>query len=169
MENPQMEQTIWAIIDYEGYLNCTSTTKERADKIVEEGDNEGDFRAVEMQLYGEPPCWTALKQQVEKNLATLYEDRDEFIEDTDPNEPFRSKEYGLEKGCLIQLVPKKRMDEIQNGDYEYGYKKYRVHLKAIKKEIKSVSEDGQQIIFENINGVISFLVDKDFETINIIF
>jgi len=36
-----------------------------------------------------------------------YESREDFIEDTDQNEPFRSKKFGFEKGCLIQLLPKK--------------------------------------------------------------
>ena len=37
-----------------------------------------------------------------------YDSRDHFIFDTDEKEPFRSKEYGLEKGCLIQLIPKSK-------------------------------------------------------------
>lgn len=36
-----------------------------------------------------------------------YSSREEFIEDTDKNEPFRSKKTEYEKGCLIQLLPKK--------------------------------------------------------------
>lgn len=46
-----------------------------------------------------------------------YESRDDFIEDTHPNEPFRSKEYGFEKGCLIQLLPRDKMKDILDGDY----------------------------------------------------
>jgi len=34
-----------------------------------------------------------------------YVNRQEFIEDTDPIEPYRSKSTGFEKGCLILLVP----------------------------------------------------------------
>ena len=30
-----------------------------------------------------------------------------FIDDTDSDEPFRSLKTGFEKGCLIQLVPRK--------------------------------------------------------------
>jgi putative phage-type endonuclease len=37
-----------------------------------------------------------------------YEDKEEFIRDTDLNEPFRSKTTGMEKGCLIQLIPKNK-------------------------------------------------------------
>jgi putative phage-type endonuclease len=46
-----------------------------------------------------------------------YINHREFIEDTDPLEPFRSKIYGFEKGCLIQLIPKKRMNEESNDHY----------------------------------------------------
>jgi len=40
-----------------------------------------------------------------------YTDRDEFINDTDELEPFRSKKYKYEKGCLIQLLPKDKISE----------------------------------------------------------
>lgn len=40
-----------------------------------------------------------------------YVDKDEFINDTDEREPFRSKKFGFEKGCLIQLIPKKRVND----------------------------------------------------------
>jgi putative phage-type endonuclease len=36
---------------------------------------------------------------------TEYPNRNAFIEDTDANEYFRSKETGYEKGCVIQLLP----------------------------------------------------------------
>jgi hypothetical protein len=35
-----------------------------------------------------------------------YKDRQEFVDDTDSCEPFRSKKTELEKGCLIQLMPR---------------------------------------------------------------
>jgi len=47
-----------------------------------------------------------------------YESRQDFIEDTDPNEHFRSIETKFEKGCLIQLLPKKRMQDIIDGKYQ---------------------------------------------------
>jgi len=34
-----------------------------------------------------------------------YADRQTFLDDTDPTEPFRSKSTGFEKGVMIQLVP----------------------------------------------------------------
>src|SRR5439155_16971295 len=46
-----------------------------------------------------------------------YESRDEFIEDTDPNETFRSLQHKFEKGCVIQLLPKARMTDIINDKY----------------------------------------------------
>ena len=56
-----------------------------------------------------------------------YEDRDEFMRDTDENEPFRSKLTGFEKGCLIQMLPKDKIEDIKNGKYLdvlYGSSKY---------------------------------------------
>ncbi|QKF93790.1 YqaJ-like viral recombinase domain protein [Fadolivirus algeromassiliense] len=47
-----------------------------------------------------------------------YESRQEFIEDTDPNEPFRSIKTKFEKGCVIQLLPKKRMTDVIEGKYK---------------------------------------------------
>lgn len=47
-----------------------------------------------------------------------YDSRDEFINDTDPNEPFRSKETQFEKGCVIQLLPKNKMEDIINGKHD---------------------------------------------------
>jgi len=47
-----------------------------------------------------------------------YNNRDEFIEDTDLVEHFRSRQTGLEKGCVVQLLPKRRMNEILNGGYD---------------------------------------------------
>jgi putative phage-type endonuclease len=47
----------------------------------------------------------------------LYKSREEFIADTDEKEPFRSKQFGFEKGCLIQLMPLNRANDIKNGKY----------------------------------------------------
>ena len=44
---------------------------------------------------------------------TEYESRDEFINDTDKAEPFRSKTYGFEKGVIIQVLPLSKRDEAQ--------------------------------------------------------
>lgn len=56
-----------------------------------------------------------------------YESRHEFNNDTDKNEPFRSKTTGFEKGCIIQLLPKDKMKDIIEGNYNdivYGHSKY---------------------------------------------
>jgi putative phage-type endonuclease len=47
-----------------------------------------------------------------------YEDRDAFIKDTKADEPFRSKTSGMEKGCVIQLLPKNKMKGVLDGDYQ---------------------------------------------------
>lgn len=47
-----------------------------------------------------------------------YKSRTEFIEDTHLDEPFRSKKTNFEKGCLIQLYPKSRIQEVIDGMYE---------------------------------------------------
>jgi uncharacterized protein (UPF0147 family) len=46
-----------------------------------------------------------------------YNNREDFISDTDPDEPFRSLSTGNEKGCLIQLVPMDRANDIKEGKY----------------------------------------------------
>lgn len=46
-----------------------------------------------------------------------YESREQFLEDTDINEPFKSQETGFEKGCLIQLLPINKASTIGTGDY----------------------------------------------------
>jgi len=46
-----------------------------------------------------------------------YNNREEFIKDTNLEEPFRSIKYGFEKGCLIQLIPKKRINDVLNKKY----------------------------------------------------
>jgi len=47
-----------------------------------------------------------------------YNNREDFIADTHPTEPFRSKETSFEKGCLIQLLPKSKMADILDGKYD---------------------------------------------------
>lgn len=50
-----------------------------------------------------------------------YSDRAEFIEDTDPTEPFRSLETGFEKGCLIQLIKKSKANDTIDNYWETIY------------------------------------------------
>lgn len=46
-----------------------------------------------------------------------YSSREDFIKDTHPEEPWRSLKNNLEKGCVIQLIPKSRKKDIEEGDY----------------------------------------------------
>jgi putative phage-type endonuclease len=46
-----------------------------------------------------------------------YDNRAQFIRDTNSKEPYLSKSTGFEKGCLIQLLPKKKIPDILNGHY----------------------------------------------------
>ena len=50
-----------------------------------------------------------------------YESRDEFVLDTDPIIPYISKEHQMEKGCVIQLLPKARITEFCLWDAIYIY------------------------------------------------
>jgi len=58
-----------------------------------------------------------------------YENREEFIADTNVKEPFRSKETGFEKGCLIELIPSSSIPLIKNGKKEVYNKD--IHNKEI--------------------------------------
>lgn len=64
-----------------------------------------------------------------------YSDRDEFICDTDPNEPFRSKTTKFEKGCIIQLLPKDKMNDIINGKYKEVVESKSIFIYAPKIEM----------------------------------
>lgn len=44
-----------------------------------------------------------------------YRDRNEFLWDTQKDEPFRSLKTGFEKGCLIQIIPKSRVEETKEN------------------------------------------------------
>lgn len=50
-----------------------------------------------------------------------YRSREKFMQDTDLNEPFRSKETGFEKGCLIQLIKKVKAGDSMNNYNETVY------------------------------------------------
>jgi putative phage-type endonuclease len=47
-----------------------------------------------------------------------YNSREDFIKDTSTTDKFRSDTFNFEKGCLIQLMPRKKMKEIQSGKYD---------------------------------------------------
>lgn len=84
---------------------------------------EGDVKGTICPLY----YWAQVQLQLEccdldecdfwQCDIREYDDRDQFVADTHSEEPFRSKETGFEKGCLIQLIPKRRMNDVVNGKY----------------------------------------------------
>ena len=78
-------------------------------KICTEGDLDGDicphyyYVQVQTQLFvtGMDEC-DFLQCQIEE-----YDSWEEYFQDSNPNIPGLSKKTNLEKGCLIQLLPKK--------------------------------------------------------------
>ncbi|MFT4741579.1 MAG: alpha-glucosidase, partial [Marivirga sp.] len=93
-----------------------------------------------------------------ETTSTLYEDDGQ------------TKDYERGFSCIKSLIYTPSANEIkikqlQNGDYDFGYDHYRIHLKALTKPVHSITVDSEQIIFENIDGIISFMVKKDFDTI----
>lgn len=84
---------------------------------------------------------------------TEYNSREDFINDTNPDEPWRRIKNNLEKGCVIQLIPKARKKEIEDGNYlnviwedaifmypdsiEWGPKKIDEWIEKCKKIIKT--------------------------------
>jgi putative phage-type endonuclease len=88
-----------------------------------------------------------------------YKNKDEFLKDTDVNEPFRSKFNQLEKGCTIQLLPKEKRQESYD-DYFNTIFEYSTHIyppkvqmspyecdKWIEEQLKLVETDKQ---YENV-------------------
>ncbi len=52
---------------------------------------------------------------------TEYESKEAFLNDTNLKEPFRSKQTGMEKGCLIQIVPMNKHEELKNNYWDTVY------------------------------------------------
>lgn len=46
-----------------------------------------------------------------------YSSKQEFENDTKINEPYKSIKYGFEKGCLVQIIPKDKMNLVNSGQY----------------------------------------------------
>lgn len=52
-----------------------------------------------------------------------YNTRESFLADTDPKSPFKSKSFGYEKGCIIQLLPQsdfKNMTKLEYDKFVWG-------------------------------------------------
>lgn len=45
-----------------------------------------------------------------------YDDKEEFLRDTNLDQPFLAKSSNMEKGCLIQLLPKSKVNELKDKD-----------------------------------------------------
>lgn len=84
-----------------------------------EGDIKGEicpiYYWVQVQLQLE--CCDLSKCDFWQVSLIEYADKDDFLRDTDLEEPYLSRTSGFEKGCIIQLLPKSRIEEINNGDY----------------------------------------------------
>jgi len=84
-----------------------------------EGDIKGEicpiYYWVQVQLQLE--CCDLEKCDFWQVSLIEYTDKDDFLRDTDLEEPYLSRTSGFEKGCVIQLLPKNRIEEINNGEY----------------------------------------------------
>lgn len=88
-------------------------------KIKQKGEIKGEicpiYYWVQVQLQLE--CCNLEECDFWQCDIQQYENREDFNNDTDENEPFRSKTTGMEKGCLIQLLPKDKIKEASDGKY----------------------------------------------------
>ena len=98
-------------------------------KILDEGEIKGEicpiYYWIQVQLQLE--CCDLDECDFWQCDIWEYEDKEEFLRDTDLDEPFRSKSMGMEKGCIIQLMPKSKYEDIKSGKYLdvlYGESKY---------------------------------------------
>jgi putative phage-type endonuclease len=102
-----------------------------------------------------------------------YETREAFMEDTDEKEPFRSKSYGMEKGCLIQLLPRAKMGELRNKPNEiiFGESKFlyppRIDMSPLQCDVW-ISETVNNLEQKMINDVIEKYSDIKFRILNAI-
>lgn len=90
-------------------------------KILTEGDIKGEICPlhywVQVQLQLE--CCDLDECDFWQCKITEYNNKEQFISDTENNEPFRSAETGFEKGCVIQLMPKSSWTTIDSGEMTY--------------------------------------------------
>ncbi|ATZ80636.1 YqaJ viral recombinase [Bodo saltans virus] len=123
-----------------------------------------------------------------QNTITEYKTRQEYIDDTDLNEPFRSKTTKMEKGCLIQLLPKSKLvqafDDYDNVRCEFSKFLYppKIDMTPLESDLWIVStltnlesvlidevmrkyEDEKKLIMDAIikNNYVNFLKYMDTE------
>lgn len=87
-------------------------------KIITEGEIYGgicpEYYWVQVQL--QLQCCDLLECDFWQCCIREYSNREEFINDTNPNEQFRSKTTNMEKGVVIQLLPKDKINNITDED-----------------------------------------------------
>jgi putative phage-type endonuclease len=92
-------------------IKCVTTRKIMINGQV----NIPPYYEAQMRLQME--CCNLPKCHFWQTRILEYDNRKQFIEDT-AEEPFRSRETNMEKGCLIQVLPKDRMQEILDNNYD---------------------------------------------------
>jgi putative phage-type endonuclease len=115
-----------------------------------------------------------------------YEDETEFINDTKARQPWRSLENNLEKGCVIQLIPKSRKKDIEEGKYldviyedaifiypesiELGPKKIFEWIENTKNDIlineKYKDFDFDKVIYWKLDNSFCTTINRDDEWFN---
>ena len=87
-------------------------------KIITKGEIYGEicpkYYWVQVQL--QLQCCDLLECDFWQCCVREYSNREEFINDTNPNEQFRSKTTNMEKGVVIQLLPKDKINSITDED-----------------------------------------------------
>jgi len=91
-----------------------------------------------------------------QNTIKEYNSREEFIEDTNIDEPFRSIETGMEKGCLIQLLPKDKIGDYVN--YEKNVCEFSKFLYPPKIDMSPFECDIW--IAQSLNNLETTLIEK---------
>lgn len=110
-------------LDGVSLTNAVGTMLEIKCPFVRNINLEGDIKGEICPIY----YWVQVQLQLEccdldkcdfwQVSLIEYTDKDDFLRDTDLDEPYLSRTSGFEKGCVIQLLPKSRVEEINNGDY----------------------------------------------------
>jgi putative phage-type endonuclease len=77
-----------------------------------------------------------------------YASREEFINDTNYNNMYLSNEHNMEKGCIIQLMPKDKINEDMPRYEKEWYSKY-----IYPPKINMSPKDCDEWILENINNI----------------
>jgi len=96
-----------------------------------------------------------------------YRNRQDFINDTNPDEPFRSLTNGNEKGCLIQLIPMDRVKDVKDGKYLEVI--YDTASFIYPPSIEMSPHDLDQWVLETIQNLSSNPLYKDYVLDKVIY